>query len=332
MTEPLLGLLSATDFISGEKLCAELKMTRGAVWKRMEKLRDEGYQIISGGKKGYRLGMDNDSLLPGYIDKELKTCWAGRGVIEYRAELTSTNTRLRELARENAPHGSVVVCDLQTGGKGRLGRAWQVERGEALTFSLLLRPQLPAERAQLCTLAMAVAVSQAIQDLCPSLHPGIKWPNDVVLDGRKCVGILSELSANPDGVEYVVTGAGVNLNQLAFEGDLTQKATSLRMELKQLHGDETLLSRRRLLCLCLERMEQAMDALVGAGLSGILPDYLNRSVTLGAQVQVTGTGYQFVGMAESLDETGALLVRDEQGELRRVLSGDVSVRGLMGYV
>lgn len=332
MSEPLLSMLSTTDYISGEKLCAQLNMTRGAVWKRMEKLRLEGYDIVSGGKKGYILSPKPDSLLPGYIHKALNTRWAGRGAVDYAQEMNSTNTRLKAMAQEGAPKGSLAVCELQTAGRGRMQRSWVAGQGEALTQSLLLKPALTMEQAPLCMLAAAVAVAQAIAAVCPSLSPGIKWPNDVVLGGKKCVGILSEIAADMDGVQYVVMGVGVNVNQLDFPQELAEKATSLLKELR--HDDPAAqpLCRRELLCAYLAQMECAMDALESQGLPGIMDDYRRRSVTLGARVRVIGTNSAFEGVAEDIDGTGALLVRDEGDTLRRVLSGDVSVRGLMGYV
>lgn len=306
-------------------------MTRGAVWKRMEKLRGEGYAIAAAGKRGYRLELVRDSLLPGYLALELHTKWAGRGELCYEPRMTSTNTRMKELARLGAPHGSVAVCELQTEGRGRLQRSWEAPPGEALMQSLLLRPRLPTEKAQLCTLAAAVAASQAIEDVCPPLRPGIKWPNDVVLNGKKCVGILSELSADMDGIEFIVTGVGVNVNQREFGGGLGERATSMLLELRREEPDAEPLCRRRLLAAYLRRMEDAVDALEREGLEGIREAYLSRSVTLGARVRVTGTDAVFVGVAEDIDQTGALLVNDGGEKPRRVLSGDVSVRGLMGY-
>lgn len=329
--EPLLEMLNYETPVSGEKLCAMLNMTRGAVWKRMEKLRGEGYDIVSAGKLGYRLNPVENSLLPGYVQRELETRWAGRGEIAYAAEMDSTNTRAKQMARNGAPHGSLAICELQTAGRGRLQRAWETPSGVALMQSLVLRPSLPTEQAQLCTLAAAIASAQAISEVCPELEAGIKWPNDVILNGKKCVGILSELSADMDGLEFVVPGVGINVNQTAFEGELSQKATSMLIELKKLHPDARPVCRRKVLCAYLRHMEDAVDALEKQGLEGILPEYLRRSVTLGKRVQVIGTGISFTGTAKQIDGTGALIVTDEDGTDRRVLSGDVSVRGLMGY-
>ena len=198
--DPILGMLSTKEPISGERLCEQLGMTRAAVWKRMEKLRAEGYRIVSAGKLGYRLDPEENSLLPGYLLHELDTRWAGRGEIAYEAKMDSTNIRAKELARSGAPSGSLALCDQQTAGRGRLQRRWETPAGVALTQSLVLRPSLPTEQAQLFTLAAALAAAGAIAQTCPGLDPGIKWPNDVILNGKKCVGILSELAADMDGL------------------------------------------------------------------------------------------------------------------------------------
>ena len=328
--DELLTLLSTTEYISGEKLCLQLSMTRAAVWKRMEKLRAEGYLIQSAGKRGYRLEPVPDNLLPAYVTKELATQWAGRGDIFYQTSVSSTNTLLKDAARMGAPKGSLYLCELQTEGKGRLQRSWDARQGENLLQSLLLCPKLPVEQAPLCTLAAAIAMAQAIEDVVPGLQAGIKWPNDIVINGKKCVGILSELSADMDGIQFIVMGVGVNVNQTAFPEALRHKATSLLLEAK--NSEEKSVDRRKLLCAYLLRIERAMDALETGGLSALLPEYSRRSVTLQAQVQVIEANDTWIGYGEAIDETGALLVRNAAGTLRRVLSGDVSVRGVMGYV
>lgn len=343
--DPLLSMLSETQAVSGERLCERLGVTRAAIWKRMEKLREEGYQILSAGKLGYRLAEKPDSLLPGYVALGLGTRWAGRGEILYQPQMTSTNAVLKARAYEGAARGSLALCQEQTQGKGRLGRGWDAARGENLLHSLLLCPALPTEQAQLCTLAAAVAMAGAAEEMAPGLTVGIKWPNDLVIRGRKCAGILSELSADMDGIRFLVMGVGVNVNQRHFAGELADKATSLWLERERLAGQEAgqepgkdsqvqsypPLDRRTLLQAYLRRVEQAMGALEQRGLAGILPEYERRSVTLGAKVQVLGPREAFTGTAQALDETGALWIVEETGERRRVLSGDVSVRGVMGY-
>ena len=245
--------------------------------------------------------------------------------------MDSTNIRAKELARSGAPSGSLALCDQQTAGRGRLQRRWETPAGVALTQSLVLRPSLPTEQAQLFTLAAALAAAGAIAEICPGLEPGIKWPNDVILNGKKCVGILSELAADMDGLSFVIPGVGVNVNQTAFEGELREKATSLLIELRKEDPDAPPVCRRRLLLAYLRHMENAVDALEREGLAGILDQYVARSVTLGRRVKVIGLNGEFTGTAQSIDETGALIVTEDGGGERRVLSGDVSVRGMMGY-
>lgn len=333
--DPLLSLLSDTGPVSGERLCERLGVTRAAIWKRMEKLREEGYEIISAGKRGYRLEVKPDSLLPGYLAVGLDTRWAGRGEIRYEPQMTSTNTVLKALAYQGAARGSLAVCELQTEGKGRLGRRWDAAQGENLLHSLLLCPALPTEKAQLCTLAAATAMAGAIEETVPGISVGIKWPNDLLINGKKCVGILSEISADMDGIRFLVMGVGVNVNQRRFEGELGEKATSLWLEREKGRDREDSplppIDRRRLLQAYLRRVENALETIENQGLQGILPEYERRSVTLGARVRVIDLQGEFPGRAEALDETGALWVTDDQGERRRVLSGDVSVRGEMGY-
>ena len=260
-----------------------------------------------------------------YLRKHLDTRWAGRGEVDYQPQMSSTNIRAKEMARAGAPHGSLAVCDHQTAGRGRMTRRWETPAGEALTQTLVLRPKLPVEQAQLYTFAAALAAARAIEDVCPQLGPKIKWPNDVVIGTRKCVGILCEMVLDADGYA-IVPGVGININQTRFEGELEDKATSLLMETGKLQD------RWQVLCAYLKRLEEAVDALEQDGLNGIWQDYAGRSITLGSRVRVVGTDVEFTGTARTLDEMGALIVMDENGEERRVLSGDVSVRGLMGYV
>lgn len=260
-----------------------------------------------------------------YLKEHLHTRWAGRGEIAYEPVMNSTNIRAKDMARAGAPHGSLAVCDHQTAGRGRMTRRWETPAGEALTQSMVLRPKLPIEQSQLCTFAAALAAAKAIEEVCPELKPDIKWPNDVVIGSKKCVGILCEMVLDGSGYA-VIPGVGININQKSFEGELADKATSLLLETGKP------VERWQVLCAYLKYMEETSDALEKDGLEGILPDYLSRSVTLGSRVRVVGTDMEFVGTAKAVDETGALIVTDENGEERRVLSGDVSVRGLMGYV
>ena len=276
---------------------------------------------------------ESPRLLPSaqWLKERLNTRWAGKGDVIYREEIPSTNTLLKELAREGAPAGSVAVCDFQSAGRGRLQRVWQAAAGETLPVSLLLKPRLTPEQIPLCTLGAAVAAAQAIEQVCPELKAGIKWPNDVVLSGRKCVGILCEGAFDPEGRLCVIMGVGFNGNQRVFPPELAASATSLFLEKQRQDPDAEPVILRELLTAFLEAAEKAADRLEEGGLPAILPEYRARSVTIGSAVRVIAPTEEYIGQAEGMDASGSLLVRDGSGVLRTVICGDVSVRGLMGY-
>lgn len=276
---------------------------------------------------------ESPRLLPSaqWLKDRLNTRWAGKGDVIYREEISSTNTLLKELARAGAPAGSVAVCDFQSAGRGRLQRVWQAAAGETLPVSLLLKPRLTPEQIPLCTLGAAVAAAQAIEQVCPELRAGIKWPNDVVIGGRKCVGILCEGAFDPEGRLCVIMGVGFNGNQRVFPPELAASATSLFLEKQRQDPDAEPVILRELLTAFLEAAEKAADRLEEGGLPAILPEYRARSVTIGSAVRVIAPTEEYIGQAEGMDASGSLLVRDGSGVLRTVICGDVSVRGLMGY-
>lgn len=276
---------------------------------------------------------ESPRLLPSaqWLKDRLNTRWAGKGDVIYREEISSTNTLLKELARAGAPAGSVAVCDFQSAGRGRLQRVWQAAAGETLPVSLLLKPRLTPEQIPLCTLGAAVAAAQAIEQVCPELRAGVKWPNDVVIGGRKCVGILCEGAFDPEGRLCVIMGVGFNGNQRVFPPELAASATSLFLEKQRQNPDAEPVILRELLTAFLEAAEKAADRLEEGGLPAILPEYRARSVTIGSAVRVIAPTEEYIGQAEGMDASGSLLVRDGSGVLRTVVCGDVSVRGLMGY-
>ena len=322
--DELLAFLLTGKPTAEDDLCRALRLTRAELAKNADALESKGYRIDRAGL--WQLTPHWGSLLPGDIRAELQTARYGRGEILYAPEMGSTNTELKQAAALNVlPEGSLAICDRQTQGKGRLNRVWEDTGAEtALTSSLLLRPTLPPERVPLLTLAVALAAAEAIGSYGPDAK--IKWPNDVVIGTRKCVGILCETVTDPAGERCVVAGAGFNVNQPSFPEALQNKATSLLME-----GGAPV-NRRELLCRYLLAMERSMRLLETNDLQGFFSEYAERSVTLGSRVEVIGVNERFTGIAERVDETGALWVRPDGGEPRRVLSGDVSVRGVMGYV
>lgn len=320
--QTILEMLSNGEFVSGEKISRELGVSRAAVWKKIAALKAEGWQIESGGKRGYRL-ITGDGIDPVLWTGLLTTQTLGRGENCYQAEVTSTNTVVKQMAVAGAPGGSLCLCETQTAGKGRLGRTWSSPAGCGLWVSVLLRPRLKPEHAPLITLCAAMAMAQAVEETA-RIDVRIKWPNDLIYQGRKLVGILLEISADPDAIEYVVVGTGLNVRKGAYPPELEGKAAALE--------DFTQPPlRREVLVHYLAALENVMARLEKDGFVGIAADYAARSCTLGSQVQVIGS-VNLTGTAEAIDETGALLVRTDDGALHRVLSGDVSVRGVMGYV
>ena len=319
----ILAMLSGGDYVSGEKISQELGISRAAVWKRIAQLREDGWQIEAAGRRGYRL-VPGDSLNPIFWTSHLTTRYIGRSINHYDHTITSSNTLVKQMAVQGAPSGSLCLCECQTAGKGRLGRAWTVPAGQGLLMSVLLRPKLPPKNAPLITLATAMAMAHAVRETT-GIDAQIKWPNDLVFSGKKLCGILLEISADLDQIEYVVVGTGLNVLHGAYPPELADRAAALE-------EFATPPMRRDIVVHYLKALEDNVTLLEEHGFPGIQEQYRRHCCTLGSKVHVIGTEIDFIGTAEDIDETGALLVRDEGGVLRRVLSGDVSVRGVMGYV
>ena len=262
------------------------------------------------------------SLHPDSWTPLLTTRALGRSINHYAHTLTSTNLVLKDMARQGAPHGSLCLCEMQTAGRGRMDRQWSSPEGQGLWLSVLLRPQLPAEQAPLITFCCALAMTKAVRQLI-GLDAQIKWPNDLVLHRKKLCGILLEMGFDADGF-WVVAGTGLNIRRSAYPADLAERATSVE---EWAHVPD----RGALLAAYLHALEVSLAAVEQQGFAGIAEEFRQACITLGSSVHVLGTDLTFTGTAEDIDETGALLVRTES-ELRRVLAGDVSVRGVMGYV
>ncbi len=253
----------------------------------------------------------------------LNTRYMGRGEAQVLQEATSTNTLLKQMALCGAPAGSLCLCETQTAGKGRLGRSWHSPAGQGLWLSVLLRPRIQPEQAPLITLCAALAMAQAVHEVT-GLDARIKWPNDLVLEGKKLCGILLEIGFGGAGIDYIIVGTGLNVRTGAYPAELAHQATSIEDHLAPP-------PRRELLVRYLAALEEIITRLETEGFTSLAEDYRAHSCTLGSAVKVSGS-VEFTGVAEGIDETGALLVRDNSGELHRVLAGDVSVRGVMGYV
>jgi len=249
-----------------------------------------------------------------------ETAWVGREIV-YFEETDSTNRRARLLAQEGAQHGTLVLADRQTAGRGRRGRGWISPAGEGIFMSLLLRPDVHPSQVAKLSLLTALAVANAIAEET-GLDARIKWPNDIVIHGRKVCGLLLEMTADEHAVYDVVAGVGVNVHQKTFDEEIAHTASSLDL----LTGRTV--SRAALVCAFLRAFEAAMEMNDEA----MMAAYAARSATLGQRVQVIGLTGTFTGVAKGVTDSGSLLVEDEEGAVREVLAADVSVRGIMGYV
>jgi BirA family biotin operon repressor/biotin-[acetyl-CoA-carboxylase] ligase len=303
------------EFISGEAISDKLGFTRTAVWKHVEGLRGQGYRIDASPARGYRLVEVPDRLGPLEVRPLLATRDLGQ-TLHFYEEIDSTNDRAKELAEDGAVHGEAVIAELQRAGRGRRGRTWSSPAGRNLYLSVVLRPELPPTRAPELTLVAALAVCDALRKA--GVDAGIKWPNDVMAGGKKIAGILTELSAEPDHVHWVVLGVGVNLNARRedFPAALRDEATSVLIERGQA-APRALFTAALLLSL-----EQWLDVHQDEGFDAIREAWRTRSVTLGRTVMVRMGDRDIEGVAEDLDASGALLVRTSSG-VERVMTGDV---------
>lgn len=324
-------LRNSADYVSGQQLCDQFGVSRTAVWKVINQLKEEGYQIESVPRKGYRLlESPADIFSRSEIASRLRTKWAGRKL--YYADATgSTNMDAKHYAEEGDPHGTTVVADMQTAGKGRRGRKWQSPSGINTYFTILLKPSFTPDKASMLTLVMALSVAEAIEEIT-ELKADIKWPNDIVVNKRKVVGMLTEMSTTPemDEIQYVVVGVGVNVNNSSaeeFPEEIRQTATSLKIESGQQINRAILLE--HILARFehnYEKFERTLD------LSELIVDYQKHLVNVDAQVRVLDPAGEYTGISRGINKTGELIVEKEDGGVVNVYAGEVSVRGLYGYV
>ena len=309
-------------FLSGEDIGRELSITRAAVWKGIKKLREEGYEIEAVTNRGYRLTNPETMYNKRELEQGLRTKTMGQSIYFYE-ETDTTNNRARELALEGAPEGTLVVAEKQTAGRGRRGKVWESPLGTGIWMSLVLRPQIMPAEASVLTLLCGLATAEAIEAET-GLSAGIKWPNDILINGKKAVGILTEMDCEMSEVHFVIPGIGINVNTASFPPEIADIATSLYLECGKT------VSRRRLVHKVLERLEEHYETFLRTGsFTAMLEDYRKHCITLGKEVHVLGREPFF---AEALDITpeGELLVRRaDNGKEEVVFSGEVSIRGVI---
>ena len=326
MKEKLLKILRENrEYLSGQQLCEHFGVSRTAVWKVIRQLKEDGYEIEAVKNKGYRIREIPDIMTSAELGSRLHTEWMGRNCV-YLETVDSTNTYAKRLAEDGAPAGTLVVAEEQTGGKGRRGRGWTASKGSNIMMTLLLRPVIRPEHASRLTLLMALAVAEGIQNVT-GLPAGIKWPNDVVVHGKKVCGILTEMSTEIDYINHVVIGAGIKVNQEEFPEELRTMAGSLCAEF----GKK--ICRAELTAEILGRMETLYEVFLRTeDLSALYQKYNEYCVNCGREIRVLEPGNEYTGFADGINEAGELLVRKSDGNMVRVYAGEVSVRGLYGYV
>jgi BirA family biotin operon repressor/biotin-[acetyl-CoA-carboxylase] ligase len=307
------------EWVSGESLSNRIAVSRAAIWKHICTLRDEGYVIESSPKKGYCLRKVSEMLLPREIQEGLETKAFGKGDIIYFRETDSTNTRAKELAVQGAPEGTLVVSEAQTGGRGRKGREWFSPSKGGIYLSLILRPTISPAEAPKITLLTAVAIAEALLILT-QLEVRIKWPNDILVNGKKLVGILTEMSTDMDEIDYVVVGLGLNVNTPGFPEDISDKATSLFIEAgKQF-------SRARLVAEFLKWEEHYYELFQEVGFEPVIKRWKELSNIIGKIIAVEMIDQTLMGEVEDIDSDGFLILRDNRGKSHRIISGDVTLR------
>ena len=326
MKSEILALLRESgEYVSGQELCRQFGVSRTAVWKAIGQLKNEGYCIEAVKNKGYRLVSEKQVFGKYELESRMNTSWAGRPVF-YFEELPSTNQQAKLDAENGAQEGTLIVADMQTAGRGRRGRSWNSPGGTNAYFTLVLKPDYDGELASMVTLVMGIAVAECLRKTW-GVQACIKWPNDIVINGRKVCGILAEMSIEREFIHYVVVGVGINVGEQEFPEEIAQTATSLWQECGMP------VSRAELIVNVMKAFESSYEVFRNErGFGGLLERYNELLVNRGREVRVLDPKGEFQGISRGVNEKGELLVERQDGTVAAVYAGEVSVRGVYGYV
>src|SRR5580658_7989993 len=318
--DALLALFSenATIVLSGSRIAKELGISRHSIWRRIRKLRALGFNVQGRPGTGYHIEHLPDILSPRLLRRQLRGSAFGKRIYHF-FKTNSTNNVAMKLGEEGEPHGAVVLAEEQTAGRGRAGRKWISEKSAGIHCTVLLRPQIPPAHAPLLTLVAGLAARDAAAEELDAA-PDIRWPNDLLVRGRKFSGILTEMHAEPDRMHYAVVGIGINVNQTKMPPGLEDIATSLRMETGKIH------SRLEVLIRLLRHLDRYYNQFLGEGATPILRRFAEvSSYCQGKRVRITTARESFTGSTAGLEPSGVLRVlRDDGGGIELVLSGDVA--------
>jgi BirA family biotin operon repressor/biotin-[acetyl-CoA-carboxylase] ligase len=311
-------LREAAGPLSGEELARRLGCSRAAIWKRIAALRRQGYRIVGRPAGGYALARVPDRLGSAELAPHLRGTWRE---VDWVEEVDSTQRLARERARQGAPEGTTVIAERQTAGRGRLGRVWHSPGGLNLYCSIVLRPPVPPHAVPQLALVAGVAVAAAIAEET-GVRPAIKWPNDVLLGGRKVAGVLTEMDSALERVEHAILGIGVNLNapESAFPPELREKASSLLLATGR-RVDRAAFTARLLAAL-----EARYGRFLSGGFASVRAEWESYSCLTGAQVRVVAPEGELGGRVLDVDTDGALRLAQPDGRVVRVVAGEVTVR------
>ena len=326
MKEEILRLLRSADgYISGQELCNRFGVSRTAVWKAINQLKEAGYEIEAQQNKGYRLMAAPDLMTEAEIKSLMHTEWVAKEVL-YFDTIDSTNTKAQELAEKGYPSGTLVVADKQESGKGRRGRSWVSPSGTGIFMTLMIKPDINPNNASMLTLVAALAVAKGITSVTGE-EALIKWPNDIVVNSKKVCGILTEMNAQFDYINHIVVGIGINVHNESFPEEISQMASSLMIEAggKRFH-------RAQIIAETMSYFEQYYDTFLKTqDLSALVREYDELLVNRNKSVRVLDPKEPFDGKAMGITPKGELIV-DTWESRKLVSSGEVSVRGIYGYV
>ncbi len=326
------GAPETEGYVSGQELCEQFGVSRTAVWKAIGQLKKEGYVIEAVQNRGYRLVDQTEEVYnQADIQSRLKTKWVGQPLLFFDS-IDSTNIRAKQEAEQGAESGLLVVADKQTAGRGRRGRGWESPSGINIYYTLLLKPDFAADCAPMLTLVMALAVAKGIRqtlrrDSEEAAKVGIKWPNDIVVDGKKVCGILTEMSMEQSYIQHIVIGVGINVRKQEFPEEIRDKAAAI---------DEQCgfrISRSQLIADIMEAFEEDYAIFLQThDLKGLRASYAKLLVNQDREVCVLDPKGEYRGIARGINDQGELLVERQDGNIEEVYAGEVSVRGVYGYV
>ena len=324
-TKILKVLRNSDKYISGQSICDELGISRTAVWKYMNQLKEDGYGIEATQNKGYNITKYPDVLTEVELGSLFENDFLGNKIYFYD-EIDSTNNEAKKKAEDGAKQGTLVIAECQNGGRGRRGKKWISPSGSGIWMSFVLKPTIHPYGASMITLVAALSVVSALKNI-KGLECNIKWPNDIVANGKKICGILTEMSSELDAVNYVIIGIGININSTEFDEEISDIASSVFLE------TGLTIKRSQVVADFAKYFEKYYSIFMQTqDMRGLIDEYNGLLVNVGREVKINNINSQFIGNAIGINDKGELLVKKQDGSVEKVIAGEVSVRGLYGYV